>query len=167
MLINVLNYISSLYRLIFVVVLLLFEIINLLMKWAKKKIGGQCACLGDIIQNIAKMGAFCSISGGARIRGLSLVSIWSVTVGDGRRPSAMDELQIPHRSVSIWSVTVGDGLRYAVGDHCRSLQIIWEPGLKGAEPFFLILIGQLLTRGLRGKMICRRLPQTVPDIRFH
>ena len=37
--------------------------------------------------------------------------------------------------------------------------------LKKRQNVFLILIGQLLTRGLRGTMICRRLPQTVPDIR--
>ena len=34
------------------------------MKWAKK-VGGHRACLGDIVQIIAKMGVFCSISEGS------------------------------------------------------------------------------------------------------
>ena len=31
------------------------------MKWAKK-LGGHRVCLGDNVQNIAKMGVFCSFS---------------------------------------------------------------------------------------------------------
>ena len=31
----------------------------------RKKLGGQHACLGDIVRNIAKMGVFCPFSEGS------------------------------------------------------------------------------------------------------
>ena len=31
----------------------------------RKKLGGHCTCFGDIMQNIAKMGIFCSFPRGA------------------------------------------------------------------------------------------------------
>ena len=31
----------------------------------RKKLGGRQACLGDIVQNISKMGVFCSFSEGS------------------------------------------------------------------------------------------------------
>ena len=31
----------------------------------RKKLGGHHACLGDIVQNISKMGVFCSFSEGS------------------------------------------------------------------------------------------------------
>ena len=34
------------------------------MKWVKK-LGGHRTCLGDIVQNIAKIGVFCSFSKGS------------------------------------------------------------------------------------------------------
>ena len=32
---------------------------------SRKKLGGHSACLGDIKQNMAKMGVFCSLSEGS------------------------------------------------------------------------------------------------------
>ena len=39
-----------------------------------KKLGGQNACLGDIMKNIAKMGVFCSFSEGSLGRALQTLS---------------------------------------------------------------------------------------------